>query len=79
MRTPIRSVGRMQRGIRFHIGPVVRAAHGSMHPLVPLAILTVLIGVPSFLMTPREKRAVFVLHLAMVTGLTAYVVLGDGQ
>jgi hypothetical protein len=48
-----------------------------MHPLVPLAILTVLIGVPAFLMTPREKRDVFALHLAMVTGLTAYVVLGD--
>ena len=48
-----------------------------MHPLVRLAILTVLIGVPAFLMTPREKRGVFALHLAMVTGLTAYVVLGD--
>ncbi len=49
-----------------------------MHPLVPLAILTVLIGVPAFLMTPPEKRPVFVLHLAMVTGLTVYVVLGEG-
>lgn len=66
-------------GIRsgFHIGPLTRATHGPMHPLVPLAILTVLIGVPAFLMTPREKRGVFTLHLAMVTGLTAYVVLGD--
>ena len=51
--------------------------HGYLNPLVPLAILTVLLGVPAFLMSPREKRSVFALHLAMATGLTVYVVLGN--
>lgn len=58
---------------------MIRVMHGFMNPLVPLAILTVLIGVPAFLMTPREKRAVFALHLTMVTGLTVYVVLGNSH
>lgn len=56
---------------------MILVTHGFMNPLVPLAILTVLIGAPALLMMPREMRAVFALHLTMVTGLTAYVVLGN--